>query len=36
VIRGSDPSRELPAALVQPTDGELRWMIDRAAAGELS
>ena len=36
VVRGSDPSREFPAALVQPTDGELWWMLDRAAAGELS
>jgi 6-phosphogluconolactonase len=34
VVRGSDPSREFPAALVQPTDGELWWMLDRAAAGE--
>lgn len=36
VVHGSDPSRELPAASVQPTDGELWWMLDRAAAGELS
>jgi 6-phosphogluconolactonase len=26
----------LPAQLVQPTDGELCWMLDRAAASELS
>jgi len=34
VVHGSDPSREFPAALVQPTDGELWWMLDRAAAGD--
>jgi 6-phosphogluconolactonase len=26
----------LPAGLVQPVDGELWWMLDRAAAGDLS
>ena len=35
VVRGSDGPR-LPAALVQPTPGELWWMLDRAAAGKLS
>lgn len=28
------PSPPLPAQLVRPTDGELWWMLDRAAAGE--
>ena len=36
LVRGSDPSRGFPAALVQPTDGELWWMLDRAAAGDES
>jgi 6-phosphogluconolactonase len=35
VVRGSDGPR-VPAALVQPAPGELWWMLDRAAAGELS
>jgi 6-phosphogluconolactonase len=32
VLRGP---RDVPARLVQPSDGELWWMLDRAAAGEL-
>jgi 6-phosphogluconolactonase len=32
VLRGS---RDVPARLVQPVDGELWWMLDRPAAGEL-
>jgi 6-phosphogluconolactonase len=32
VLRGT---RDVPARLVQPFDGDLRWMLDRAAAGEL-
>ena len=33
VLEGSsDPP--LPAQLVRPADGELSWMLDRAAAGE--
>jgi 6-phosphogluconolactonase len=27
-----EPGRELPAALVHPTDGRLTWLLDRAAA----
>jgi 6-phosphogluconolactonase len=30
------PASPLPANLVQPADGDLRWMLDRAAAAELS
>jgi 6-phosphogluconolactonase len=36
VVRAPDASGRLPAALIQPVDGELWWMLDRAAAGELS
>jgi 6-phosphogluconolactonase len=32
VLRGR---RDVPARLVQPSDGELWWMLDRDAAGEL-
>jgi 6-phosphogluconolactonase len=35
VLRARDSS-PLPAQLVRPTDGELCWMLDRAAAEELS
>jgi 6-phosphogluconolactonase len=34
-LRETDAS-PLPAGLLQPVDGELWWMLDRAAAGELS
>ena len=30
-----NPATPLPAQLVQPSDGELLWMVDRAAAGQL-
>jgi 6-phosphogluconolactonase len=33
---GATHAPPLPATLVQPTDGELFWMLDRAAARELS
>jgi 6-phosphogluconolactonase len=36
VLREREASARLPAQLVQPADGELTWMLDRAAAGELS
>jgi len=38
VLRGarSIEASALPAHLVRPVDGELFWMLDRAAAGELS
>lgn len=36
VLQGPrDPSR-LPAQLVDPSDGELAWLVDRAAAAELA
>ncbi len=35
VLEGPSRPVELPAQLIHPTDGELRWMIDRAAAAEL-
>jgi 6-phosphogluconolactonase len=36
VLRERDTSPRFPAQLVQPADGELWWMLDRAAAGELA
>ena len=36
VLGDSDGLPPLPAQLVQPVDGECWWMLDRAAAGELS
>jgi 6-phosphogluconolactonase len=35
VLQDRDGSAPLPAQLVQPTDGEVFWMLDRAAAREL-
>ena len=35
VLRPSAPSRDLPSRLVVPTDGDLSWMLDRAAARDL-
>jgi 6-phosphogluconolactonase len=35
ILHGRD-APPLPAQLVKPSDGELCWMLDRAAAGELS
>ena len=32
IVRGDD----LPSARVQPTDGHVIWIVDRAAAAELS
>jgi 6-phosphogluconolactonase len=34
VIEGPSWPEELPAQLIHPADGELRWMIDRPAAAE--
>ena len=36
VLQDGAAAAPLPAQLVQPTDGELCWMLDRAAAGALS
>jgi 6-phosphogluconolactonase len=30
------PGEQYPAKLVQPTDGKLIWLVDRAAASTLS
>jgi len=35
VLEGNAPGEQYPAKLVRPTDGELIWMVDRAAASEL-
>ncbi|MFN4259971.1 MAG: 6-phosphogluconolactonase [Gemmataceae bacterium] len=35
VIHGSFDPQRLPAQLIQPQPGELRWLIDEAAAGQL-
>jgi 6-phosphogluconolactonase len=36
VLGGDAPAEHYPAKLVRPTDGELIWLIDRAAASGLS
>lgn len=36
VLRDREASPPLPAQLIQPMNGELRWMLDRDAAGDLS
>lgn len=35
IVSASEPTEELPATMVQPVDGTLRWMIDEEAASEL-
>ena len=35
VLEGPEAPDELPAQRVQPTDGQLTWLVDRAAAGQL-
>ena len=35
VLDGPERSDELPAQLVRPVDGPLRWLVDRAAASRL-
>ncbi len=35
VLEGDEEPGRLPAAGVRPGDGELRWLVDRAAAGRL-
>lgn len=34
VLRDPDSSPVLPAQMIQPVDGDVSWMLDRAAAGE--
>jgi 6-phosphogluconolactonase len=36
VLDGPERPRQLPAQLVRPVDGPLRWLVDRAAAGRLA
>jgi 6-phosphogluconolactonase len=36
VLEGTAPADQYPAKLIHPTDGRLIWVIDRAAASELS
>ena len=36
VIEGPRGPGRLPAQLIRPEPGELHWLIDKAAAGELS
>jgi 6-phosphogluconolactonase len=36
VLEGSAPGEKYPSKLVKPTDGKLIWLVDRAAASELS
>lgn len=35
-VLGDSVESPLPAQLIRPADGELSWMLDRAAAGELT
>jgi len=36
VLEGDVPAEQYPAMLVRPTDGKLIWLVDRAAASELT
>jgi 6-phosphogluconolactonase len=36
VLEGDAPGEQYPSKLVEPTDGKLLWLVDRAAASELS
>ena len=36
VLKGEDQTPQLPARLIQPLHGKLCWIVDRAAASELS
>jgi len=36
VLEGKTPGEKYPSKLVRPSDGELIWFVDRAAASELS
>jgi 6-phosphogluconolactonase len=36
VLEGDAPAEKYPAKLVQPSDGNLIWFLDRAAASQLS
>lgn len=36
VLKSDEPGELYPAKLVQPTNGKLIWLVDRAAAGELA
>jgi 6-phosphogluconolactonase len=36
VLQGNQPGELFPAKLIRPSNGELIWMVDRAAAGQLT
>jgi 6-phosphogluconolactonase len=36
VLEGQQPGKLFPSKLVKPTNGELIWMMDRAAASQLT
>ena len=36
VLEGKEPGEKYPSKLVRPPDGELTWLVDRAAASQLS
>ncbi len=36
VLEGDAPGEQYPSKLVEPADGKLLWLVDRAAASELS
>jgi len=36
VLKSDVPGEEYPAKLIQPTDGKVIWLVDRAAASDLS
>jgi 6-phosphogluconolactonase len=36
VLKGKQPGEFFPSKLIQPSDGDLIWMVDQAAAAQLS
>jgi 6-phosphogluconolactonase len=36
VLSTTKPTKDLPATMVRPVDGNLRWLIDREAASQIN